>query len=305
MPSSRNLPPLHTLVAFEAVARLGSFTAAATRLHLTQSAVSKQVQMLEERLRTPLFKRHARGVSLTQAGDALLESLEPALQRMASGIERVRQLHDQTRISLVATQAVAHYWLFPRITAFNRLHPQITINIHSNNALADLSVEDYDFILLYGRGDWTHLHADPLFAERIYPVARPGLIRQPPKSAAEVAELPLIQLDTREWDCIDWPLWFAHFGETYDLPEEALTFNQVTLVYQAVKEGMGVGLGWDFMVRAALNRGELEAVGDFVLETGKADYLAYSKSKPLKPAAQVFRDWLLDEKQKTPDESGV
>lgn len=295
MSSTRSLPPLNTLVAFEAVARLGSFTAAAHELHLTQSAVSKQIQTLEGRLRAPLFKRHARGVHLSEAGKALLETLEPALLRLASGVDRVRQLHDQSTINLVATHAVAHYWLFPRVTAFNRLYPHIKVNIHSNNAIADVSIEDYDFILLYGRGDWPHLYAEALFAERVYPVAQPGFIHTQPKEASELAKLPLIQLDTREWDCIDWPTWFAYFGLAYQMPKEALTFNQVTLVYQAVKEGLGVGLGWDFMVSDALKKGELEVVSDLVFDTGKIDYLVYSKAKPLKPAAQLFRDWLIEE----------
>ena len=105
--------------------------------------------------------------------------------------------------------------------------------------------------------------------------------------------MPLIELDSTEWDCIGWDDWFRSFGVEYQPAENSLTFNQVTLAYEAARQGLGVALGWHFMVKEDLRSGTLKRVGSFAFESGKQDYLAYSANMPLKPSALVFRDWLL------------
>lgn len=287
------LPPLNTLISFEAVARRGSMTAAASELHLSQSAISKQIKTLETQLAIPLLQRHARGIVLTAAGASLLDEITPVLDKLRNGVERVRLEHDSTTVNIIATHAVAHYWLFPRVTEFNQHHPEVTVNIHSNNAIHQTNLDDYDFGILYGPGNWPRLHSDPLFAERVYPICHPDLAVNEPDVVERLMNYPLIQLDSRAWDCIDWTAWFAHFGLEYRSPASAATFNQVTLVYHAALEGLGVGLGWDFMVRRAIDTGRLRRLGPFSYISGYYDYLAYSRGRPLKPAAQIFRQWLL------------
>lgn len=289
----KRLPPIHSISAFESVARLGSFTAAADELNVGQSAVSKQIKTLEEHTKTLLFTRHARGVELTAAGMELLNAVQPALFQLSAGIERVRQHHDTNTVTVIATHAVAHYWLFPRVIAFNRVHPEITVSIRSDNAINASKVTEYDFGILYGGGHWPLLETAPLFMESVYPVCHPDLQLPAPQQPGDLTRLNLIDLDSTEWDCIGWSEWFGSFSVEYQPTQDSLTFNQVTLAYEAARQGLGIALGWHFMVKDDLRSGTLKRVGSFSYESGRQDYLAHRAHSPLKRAAQVFRTWLL------------
>ena len=286
------LPPIETLVCFEAVARCGSFTRAARELAITQSAVSKQIKALEEALHCALFDRHARGIQLSAAGASFLEELEPLLYKLQRAVLKVRYERDIQAISIACTQAVAHFWLFPRIVRFNQMYPEITVSVVSANTINERSCSESDFGVLYGDRDWPTLESTPLFPEVVYPICSSSLKVSPPVTPADLSVLPLVQLDSRQWDCLDWQDWFNHFGVQYQIPRNAITFNQVTLAFNAAVEGLGVSLGWDFMAREAIESGKLKKLGDFVYETGRSDYLVHAKYRPLTVPACVFRDWL-------------
>ncbi|WEJ23234.1 LysR substrate-binding domain-containing protein [Pseudomonas sp. SD17-1] len=290
---SRHLPPLDTLIAFEAVVRTGSFTRAAAELSLTQSAVSKQIKLLEEHLGAPLFERRARGITLTAAGSGFNAIVEPMLDSLLANVLRLKSGHGSRNVSVICTHAVAQYWLFPRLLRFNAQHPELTVNIHASNEMDERVVGNYDFGVLYGHGRWSSLQADKLFDECIYPIVSTQRALPPADSLAALQALPLIQLDASAWNCLDWPDWFAHLGVRYKAPADAVTFNQITLVFDAVMQGMGVGLGWEFMARECIASGQVRPVSEFVVHTGQADYLVHDRQRVCSPAAQVFRDWLL------------
>ncbi|WP_097305073.1 LysR substrate-binding domain-containing protein [Pseudomonas chlororaphis] len=290
---ARNLPPLETLVTFEAVARNASFTRAATELCLTQSAVSKQIRALELSLKTELFERQARGVKLTSSGAILFAEVSTQLESLLRSVTRLRAGRDANTVTVQCTHAVAQYWLFPRLLAFNKEHPNITVSIHANNDMDESSVAEHDFGILYGAGQWSSLSAAPLFAEIVYPIASRQLRFEPGIGLAQLPGLALIQLDASEWNCIDWRDWFRHFGLDYNPPPNALVFNQLTLLFNAVIQGMGVGLGWDFMARELIDKGELQRVSDLAFHTGQADYLVHVRQRRLSASALLFRDWLL------------
>ena len=233
---SRHLPPLDTLIAFEAVVRTGSFTRAAAELSLTQSAVSKQIKLLEEHLGAPLFERRARGITLTAAGSGFNAIVEPMLDSLLANVLRLKSGHGSRNVSVICTHAVAQYWLFPRLLRFNAQHPELTVNIHASNEMDERVVGNYDFGVLYGHGRWSSLQADKLFDECIYPIVSTQRALPPADSLAALQALPLIQLDASAWNCLDWPDWFAHLGVRYKAPADAVTFNQITLVFDAVMQ---------------------------------------------------------------------
>ncbi|MCS5516361.1 LysR substrate-binding domain-containing protein [Pseudomonas qingdaonensis] len=224
--------------------RTGSFTRAAAELSLTQSAVSKQIKLLEEHLGAPLFERRARGITLTAAGSGFNAIVEPMLDSLLANVLRLKSGHGSRNVSVICTHAVAQYWLFPRLLRFNAQHPELTVNIHASNEMDERVVGNYDFGVLYGHGRWSSLQADKLFDECIYPIVSTQRALPPADSLAALQALPLIQLDASAWNCLDWPDWFAHLGVRYKAPADAVTFNQITLVFDAVMQGMGVGLGW-------------------------------------------------------------
>ncbi|MEN5197817.1 LysR substrate-binding domain-containing protein [Pseudomonas wadenswilerensis] len=290
---SRHLPPLDTLIAFEAVVRTGSFTRAASELYLTQSAVSKQIKVLEEHLGAILFERRARGIALTTAGEGFNAIVEPMLESLLNNVLRLKSGHGSRNVSVICTHAVAQYWLFPRLLRFNEQHPELTVNIHASNEISESDIGNYDFGILYGHGHWSSLKASKLFDEAIYPIASVKRALPAVHSLSELQALPLIQLDASAWNCLDWQDWFGHQGLRYQAPANAVTFNQVNLVFDAVMQGMGVGLGWEFMARERIDNGLIRQVSAFVVHTGQADYLVHDKQALRSPAAQVFEDWLL------------
>jgi LysR family glycine cleavage system transcriptional activator len=290
---SRHLPPLDTLIAFEAVARTGSFTRAAGELYLTQSAVSKQIRLLEDELGTQLFERRARGISLTSAGEHFHGFVEPMLDKLLAHVQRLKSGHGDRHDSVICTHAVAQYWLFPRLLRFNEQHPELTVNIHASNDINESLIADYDFGILYGHGQWRSLQARKLFDEVVYPIASSGWDLSQVESLEQLQALTLIQLDASAWNCLDWHDWFGHFGVRYQAPADALTFNQVNLVFDAVMQGMGVGLGWESMARDRINSGLIQPVSTFEVRTGQADYLVHDRQTLPSPAAQVFAEWLL------------
>jgi DNA-binding transcriptional LysR family regulator len=290
----KNLPPLESLIHFEAVLRNGSFTKAATELCVTQSAVSKQIRALEDWLKLPLFERLVRGIQPTPAGLALQREVGPMLQSLLRSVVRLQAEHNRHTLTVNCTHAVAQFWLFPRLVAFSQQHPDITVNIHASNSMDEASVAEYDFAIFYGDGQWSSLRAEPLFPEVVYPVYSAQLDYPDISQPADLAQLPLIQLDSSAWNCINWHDWFGHFGLTYTAPERVPMFNQVTLAFNAVLQGMGIGLGWEFMAHDLLQQGVLKRLGPFAFVSGKVDFLVHPRHASLSDNAQLFKRWLLD-----------
>lgn len=287
------LPPIETLVCFEAVARCGSFTSAARELSITQSAVSKQIKALEDALGCALFDRHARGIKLSKIGTVFLQDIEPLLHSLLNAVVKAKYEQHNQAVTVSCTLGVAHYWLFPRLVHFNQKYPEIKVNLLSANSVNEFTCNESDIGILYGDGHWTTLTSHLLIPEVVYPVCSTAFKCDQPTTLQELAALPLIQLDSRQWDCLDWHDWLGHFGVEYEIPHNAITFNQLTLTLNAALEGLGVSLVWDSMARQAIETGRLKRVGEFQYETGRADYLVYAKHRPLSQHAAVFRDWLL------------
>jgi DNA-binding transcriptional LysR family regulator len=289
----RTLPPLETLITFEAVGRHASFTSAAAELFLTQSAVSKQMRQLEACVGVPLFERKPRGVMLTRAGEELLITVNVVLTTMYQSVTRIRNVHQSNAVSVLATHAFAQFWLFPKLIEFNKAYPDIAVHVHAINEIDEASLNDFDLGILYGVGDWASLDSDFLLPEIVYPAAHPSLDVSGIETLEQLAQANLIQIDTSAWHCLDWHQWFGHFGNDYKAPDKAPVFNQLTLAFRAVQQGMGIGLAWTFMGDEAVAKGELQRVTAFECVTGKGEFLASVKHRKLSPCGEVFRQWLL------------
>ncbi|UTW12230.1 LysR substrate-binding domain-containing protein [Marinobacterium rhizophilum] len=191
---------------------------------------------------------------------------------------------------------MAHYWLFPRIARFNMAHLDININIYATDEISEELCRKSDLGILYGNGLWpSSLNSHFLFRERIYPICADALELPKISSPEDLLKTRIINLDPLKWRWMTWQDWFDHFGVDYQVPGNALVFNQIPLALNAAVQRMGVTLGWEFMIGELLENGFLKLVGDFHVETGKADYLVYGTGKPLSVSACLFRDWLLQE----------
>jgi LysR family glycine cleavage system transcriptional activator len=202
----RNLPPLNSLRVFEAVARHGSLTKAATELHVTQSAISRQLATIEEYLGVALFNREPRGVSLTKVGATYHQTIGPAFAAITTATERIAGRAEDEPLRLCAYDTFAAKWLIQRLHDFELRHPAIPIEITTRVLPIDFSEVEVDAAIQVGNGDWPGVDAYRLFDDVIEPVCSPALARGgPPLDAIDnLAHYPLLQTRYRRHDWVDW-----------------------------------------------------------------------------------------------------
>lgn len=262
------------------------------------------MRQLEDCVGVPLFERKPRGVALTRAGEELLMTVNVMLTTMYQSVTRIRNVHQSNAVSVLATHALAQFWLFPKLIEFNKAYPDIAVHVHAINEIDDASLNDFDLGVLYGAGEWASLDSDFLLPEIVYPAAHPDFDTSGIKTLDDLANANLVQIDTSAWHCLDWQQWFDYLGHDYSPPDKAPVFNQLTLAYRAVLQGMGIGMAWTFMADEAVAKGELQRVTDFQCITGLGEFLVSVKHRQLSPCAEVFRQWLLASAQEDALRSG-
>jgi LysR family glycine cleavage system transcriptional activator len=287
-----NLPPLDAMRGFVAVARRMSITLAAQDLCLTQSAVSRQIQSLEEHLGTPLFIRKHRAIVLTEAGDRLFQLASPWLDRLADFTDSVRHEGRMRPVTLTASIGVTSLWLLPLLGRFQSAHPHIDVRVATNNRILDLAQEGIDLAIRYCRQGQAPAGATRLFGEQIVPVANPAVAARAFKSREALAQQVLLELDERGKPWLRWSEWLAALGMSGLKPKGYLHFNQYDQIIHAALEGHGVALGRVSLVGPMLKDGRLVAQPD--VDMGVSDYaywLIRAADVPRNEVKILF-DWL-------------
>ncbi len=246
MHRQRDLPTsLDLLRGFEAAARLLSFTAAATELFLTQSAISRQVQQLEEQLGVKLFERRTRALVLTDAGDRYYRDVSKVLDQLREATAAVR-VQATPVVRVTTTLTFASLWLVPRLASFQKEHADISVHVVADNVVRDLERNSLDVALRYCPEETAGPGAERLFGEQVAPVAAPALLKgQRIRSVEDLLRLPLIELEdpngTALW--LSWKVWCEAMGAARPRTSRVLTFSHYDQVVQAVVSGQGVALG--------------------------------------------------------------
>ncbi|OUL99854.1 LysR substrate-binding domain-containing protein [Variovorax sp. JS1663] len=286
------------LRAFEAVARHLNFRAAAEEMALTQSAVSRQIQSLEEEVGVSLFLRHTRAVELTSAGAQLLLAVQQALPRIDGAVRQIRQSAGRKSVSLTTFASFASMWLIPRLEAFQRDNPDIDIRIDATDTALDMDLADIDIALRYGPGENMPAGSIRLFGENLTPVASPWLIKSNPpiKSPADIARFTLIEAGDAHRTHLEWLTWRRWF-DVHDLqraqPKRWLYFNYAYQMVQAALAGQGVVLARSSLIAESLANGDLvEVLPQNRLDSPMSYWLLVGPRSTQRPEIQAFRDWL-------------
>lgn len=291
------LPPLNSLVAFEAAARHLSFTLAANELHVTQGAISRQVRGLEEYLGKPLFTRANRNVKLTPSGLQYVQAIRASLMDIATTTEEVRSWRGHQQITFATSSGMASLWLLPKISAFQRDHEDIELRIVALEQLRDLAQLKWDIALYYCRTPPVGLRTTPLFYEEVFPVCSPDYLERhgPLGNPESLLRCTLLSLEEADQDWMSWKQWFAGVGVESVVPRKRLNINSYSMLLQAAKMDQGVALGWSQLVDDYLARGQLVRPMETVLRTEARFFLLEREdSPPRRGSACQFRDWLLD-----------
>ncbi len=253
MISRRHLPSMPSLLALEAVERLGSASAAALDLNLTQGAVSRQLQVLEAQLGVALFARDGNRLRLTPAAQDFAAEARRALQALSRASLALRANPEGGSLNLAILPAFGMHWLAPRLARFARAHPEVTVNLSTRLSPFDFATGPFDAAIHYGRDDWPGARAMRLMDEDILAVGSPALLALPLASAAGVLAHPLLQLDSRTGD---WGRWLAHHGLPGQRPP-AMLFDQFATMTQAAVHGLGLALLPLFLIGRELDEGRL------------------------------------------------
>lgn len=289
--SHRFLPPMSLLRAFESAARHQSFTAAAAELHLTQSAVSRQIRSLEELLHSTLFIRERQTVRLTLAGEAYAQEIRAALMRISNATLGFRANPKGGTLNLAILPTFGTRWLAPRLPGFLAAHPGITLNLTTRLSRFDFELEAVDAAIHFGLPDWPGAELEFLMSETVVPACSPALKQQHGFAApADVLKAPLLHLVSRP-DA--WEHWLQAHG-TPVTEVHGMLFDQFAVAAQAAISGLGVALLPRFLIEAELERGDLvEAVAQpHPIESAERYYLAWPASRSSYPPLQAFRQWI-------------
>ena len=289
------------LRAFEAVARHLNFRAASEEMALTQSAVSRQIQAIEEEVGVSLFLRHTRAVELTGAGAQLLLAVQQALPRIDGAVRQIRQSAGRKSVSLTTFASFASMWMIPRLEAFQRDNPDIDIRIDASDTAVDLDVADVDLALRYAPPENMPPEAIRLFGETLTPVASPWLIKSNPpiKSPADIARFTLIEAGDAhrthlEW--LTWRRWFEDNGQSRAQPKRWLYFNYAYQMVQAALTGQGVVLARSSLIAESLANGDLvEVLPQHRLDSPMAYWLLIGPRSAPRPEIKAFCDWLREQ----------
>lgn len=294
------------LRALEAVARHLNFRLAAEELALTQSAVSRQVQALEDEVGVPLFLRHTRAVELTGAGAELLRAVSPSLDRIDSAVRLVRQSAGRKTVTLTTWASFASMWLIPRLETLQSEFPDLDVRIETTDKSVDLETSDADLALRYIRPEKVGSNAVRLFGEQLTPVASPQLLKgaHPLRKAADLAQHAFIEagdshsLQHQQW--LTWRRWLNSNGCATLEPRRWLYLNYANQILQAALGGQGVALARMPLVADSLARGELvEVFPGHRMDTPYAYFLIKGPRSGDRPEIQAFYTWLLAQAQLT------
>ena len=287
------------LRAFEAVARHLNFRAASEDLSLTQSAVSRQIQALEQEVGIPLFLRHTRAVELTSAGALLLRTVLPALEQMDSAVRQIRRSAGRKSVAISTWASFASMWLIPRLEAFQSEHPDIDIRIDATDVAVDLDTTDVDLALRYATPANAPMGAIRMFGEQLTPVASPWLLKSGHAlhQGEDLAHFALIEASdahrTQHMEWLSWRRWLEthHFGKLE--PKRWLYFNYAHQIAQAALTGQGVALTRMPLVADSLASGDLvEILPGMRLESPLAYWLIVGPRSAMRPEIKAFCDWL-------------
>ncbi|MFZ6733732.1 LysR substrate-binding domain-containing protein [Undibacterium sp. Ji42W] len=237
----RRLPSLSALRAFEAAARHGSFKQAANELAVTPTAISHQIRLLEEYTGLCLFDRQVRKVALTDAGVVLYPVLRDGFNAVEKALQSLEKTHERRSVIISTTNAFMARWLAPRLTGFQKLYPEIDLELHASDQAVDLGTDVADIAIRYGRGPYPGMVAEPLFTDRFAPVCSTQLGSI---GHADLGQLPLIDFKWTHDHPLNptWKNWFAAVALPWKARRGRLVFSDEGHAIQAALAGQGIAL---------------------------------------------------------------
>jgi len=295
----RDLPALDLLKSFEAAARHLSFTKAGQELFLSQSAISRQIQMLESQLGVPLFHRRVRSLLLTDAGQSYYREITEVLQKLREATARLSRTQPDGAVTVTTTLTFASLWLVPRLSDFQGRHPEIPVHLAADNAIRDLRKSGLDLSIRYSTRQMAGEGAVKLFGERVVPVCSPALrARHALEKPEDLEQFALLHYEDpeRRGPWLSWDVWFEVMGMRPIKGKASLVFSHYDQLMRAAVDGQGVALGRIPLVEELIRSGKLvtplHGTRYSIGAQNRAYWLLLAPEAAKRPHVQTFATWL-------------
>jgi LysR family glycine cleavage system transcriptional activator len=286
----RSLPPLSTLIGFEAAARLQSFSRAAEELHITQSAISHQVRVLEDHLGQALFRRIGRRIELVDAGHDFLITAQTALEELRQGVRRLNAYSKPGSVIIMMPAALAAGWFLPLLADLRSVHPWVDPWVHTGDDARIPEEAEIDIVL--GPQPWSDQGARSVLLgqDRLLPLCSPGLAESFPDlpDQTRLDTAPLLHDETPN----DWQSWFSQVGSARTEFARGFNFSDTGQMLQAAMLGYGVCLATTRQADQPLKDGRLVPAGTAALTQTQSLYMSCWRRNFTRPPVRTMWDWL-------------
>ncbi|WP_028221025.1 LysR substrate-binding domain-containing protein [Paraburkholderia oxyphila] len=290
------LPPLACLQAFEASARYLSFTRAGKELHLSPSAVSRQISQLEEFLGRRLFVREHNALRLTPAGETYAVDVRRILEMCVSSTTSLMARVVKSRLTVSCTAGISAFWLAPRIGDFLARHTDIDLRIIVRDHFGVVSPAEYDVGIFYLRNaEFPGTDVQKLFDERVHAVCAPGYLGGRSVEPLELLSHTLLVLEDAERSWMSWHSWFERNGVPRVSPASTIIVNSYPLLVELAVFGKGIALGWERVIDPLLDSGALVRASHGSATMGGSYYLTWPSERAESSAARRFRAWVVEQ----------
>lgn len=281
--------PLNALRTFEAVASRLSFAKGAEALNVTPAAVSSQIRALEQRLKQPLFRRHGRQISLTEAGQKLLPGVQRGLAELRQAVEVVSQDRSEGVLNVTMMPSFLQKWLMPRLAKFYNAKPEIDVRINVDNLLVDFDQSDMHSAVRLGPGRWAGLESVKLMDDWILPVCSKKFLKKngPFNSVEELQQHDFLFAPSEVWDP-----WFRKYGESSRDSRWSL-LNDSLSILMAAEQSEGIALSRWSLVSRDISAGRLVRPVEEVVKTDWSHYFVAPPQFFDLPKVADFRNWLV------------
>lgn len=298
---SNKIPSIGMLLAFEAAAESGSFTAAAAKLFITPAAISQNIRALEQHLSIVLFERSKTGIKLSRAGQSYLSFISEALEKIRLAQQQLEQFRNLNVLTITTFPSVASKWLMPLVLDWMDLNPGAEIRVEASHARVDFNRSASDLCICFGKQNYAGLQKDLLFTDSVSMVLSPQLLQriEDKTDIKAIAQLPMIHIDWEDHshNLPDWGDWLQAANVDMTIAKAGPHFNLSSMAIDAALQGKGLLLGQHILIAKELETGQLIKPLDISLPLGQAYYLVYPKRTLENPLAAAFIDWV---KQQTP-----
>jgi len=284
--------PLQTLRAFAAAARTLSFTLAAKELNLSQSAISQQIKLLEDNLSVKLFTRLTRKLELTKEGHFFYVKVIESISQLDSSANELLNYKSRSELIIVATASINTQWLIDKLYLFRNSFPHINISVFEGNSPDDMKKYNADIGLFYGTGKWLEYEVIKVYQDVFFPVCTSKYMKHNKiEVVADLAKKQLLGDADNEFN--HWDDWFSIAKIQPKINDSKINYDNMSHMISAAKQGQGIALVRDFLVKKELEQSTLVRLFDIEYTPLHATFLLKNNKGKKKELITSFESWLL------------